>query len=121
MQDNLNPSILERLTDEEKSKLIEDIYSSINLPSFDKIEELYIKAVGEMGLPPKDVEQMTPEQIELAYEGYLRKLETQANLITIAIQKAKSNNNNLIRLTEEKGYSIGETQEREKTFSLLNI
>ena len=45
-----------------------------------EIQELYRKAVGEVGIAPSDLYNMTPEEIEWAYEGYLRRKETEANL-----------------------------------------
>lgn len=60
---------------------------------------------------------MTPEEIEWAYEGYLRKKETEANLMKIAFL---SNNDELIRITEDKGYVIGNMVEREETLSMFN-
>ena len=44
---------------------------------------------------------MTQEEIEWAYEGYLRRLEVNANLTKTAIAEVLSNNNELIRLTED--------------------
>lgn len=84
-----------------------------------EVEELYTKAVGEMGITPNDFYSMSPGEIELAYEGYLRRKETEANLTKMAI--ITSQNDELIRLTEDKGYFIGNKAEREEVFRLLNI
>jgi hypothetical protein len=56
-----------------------------NLLSYFEIEELYIKAIGEMGIALQDFYQMTPKEIDLAYEGYLRRKELEANLTKLAI------------------------------------
>lgn len=64
---------------------------------------------------------MTPDEINLAYEGYLRRQETTANLTKLAIAEVLSGNNDLIRLTEDKGYIIGTSKEREETFEKLGI
>ena len=64
---------------------------------------------------------MTEEEIGLAYEGYLRRIETQANLTQIAIKNALQGQTKLIRLTEDLGYSVGSIEERENTFKKLNI
>lgn len=85
------------------------------------LQGLYTKAVGEMGIAPTDFYSMTEEEIEWAYEGYLRRLETNANLTKMAIAEVLSNNNELIRLTEDKGYNIGTIEERNNTFKLLGI
>ena len=74
-----------------------------------------------MGISPTDFLKMTPEEIDLAYEGYLRRQETTANLFKLAIAQILSNNNDLIRITEEKNYSIGTEEERQKTFEILGI
>ena len=87
--------------------------------SFFEVEELYTKAVGEMGIAPNEFYSMTPGEIDLAYEGYLRRKETEANLIKMAI--ITSQDDELIRLTEDKGYSVGNKAEREEVFRLLNI
>lgn len=92
--------------------------SSLEYPSIlspNEIKELYTKAVGEIGITPNDFYQMTPEEIEWAYEGYLRKKETEANLTKIAFL---STDDDLIRLTEDKGYSIGNLKEREEALLL---
>ncbi len=85
------------------------------------LQGLYTKAVGEMGIAPTDFYQMTQEEIEWAYEGYLRRMEINANLTKTAIAEVLSNNNELIRLTEDQGYSIGTETERNATFKFLGI
>ena len=60
---------------------------------------------------------MTVEEIDFSYEGYLRRKETEANLTKIAIMT--SNNEDLIRLTDDKGYSIGNLKERAEIFERL--
>ena len=84
-----------------------------------EVEELYTKAVGEIGITPNDFYSMSPGEIDLAYEGYLRRKETEANLTKMAI--ITSQDDELIRLTEDKGYSVGNKAEREEVFRLLNI
>ena len=84
-----------------------------------EVEELYTKAVGEMGITPNDFYSMSPDEINIAYEGYLRRKETEANLTKMAI--ITSQNDELIRLTEDKGYIVGNKTEREEIFRLLNI
>ena len=84
-----------------------------------EVEELYTKAVGEIGITPNDFYSMSPGEIDLAYEGYLRRKETEANLTKMAI--ITSQDDELIRLTEDKGYFVGNKAEREEVFRLLNI
>lgn len=92
---------------------------SHNILSPNEVDELYIKAVGEMGIALNDFFSMSPGEIDLAYEGYLRKKETEANLTKIAIMT--SQNDELIRLTEDKGYVVGSETERKEMFKILNI
>lgn len=107
---------------------IDEIIKECDLSKFDinqdilsiyEVEELYTKAVGEIGITPTDFYTMTPHEIDLAYEGYLRRKETEANLTKMAI--ITSQDNELIRLTEDKGYFVGSKAEREEVFRLLNI
>lgn len=84
-----------------------------------EIQELYTKAVGEIGIAPTDFYAMTIEEIDLAYEGYLRKKETEANLYKIALMTSGSDE--LIRLTKNKGYNVGNIKEREEFFEKLQI
>lgn len=93
--------------------------TTLHLLSIYEIEELYTKAVGEIGIAPTDFYSMSPDEITLAYEGYLRKKETEANLIKLAV--ISSDDESLIRLTEDKGYSIGNQAERDEVFKLLKI
>ena len=82
-----------------------------------EIEELYTKAVGEVGITPNDFYTMSPGEIDLAYEGYLRRKEIEANLTKIAI--ISQENEELIRITEDRLYEIGNKAERQTTFKLL--
>lgn len=113
------------ITFQEIDEIIEDCDLSAldvgqyTILSLYEVEELYVKAVGEMSISPPDFYSMTPNEIDLAYEGYLRRKETEANLIKMAI--ITSQNDELIRLTEDKGYSVGNKAEREEVFRLLNI
>lgn len=90
-----------------------------SLLSIYEIRELYTKAVGEIGMAPSDFFKATPEEIDLAYEGYLRRKETEANLTKLAI--LTSGDDELIRLTEDVGYTVGNLTERNELFKKLNI
>lgn len=112
------------ITFQEIQEIIDECdLSSLKLPkkflSLNEVQELYIKAIGEIGIAPNDFYSMTIEEINLAYEGYLRKKETEANLIKLAI--ASQHSDELIRLTEDKGYQIGNLEERNKFFEALGI
>jgi len=47
--------------------------------------DLYSKAVGELGISPDIALLMEPDEIELAYIGYLRRQEMTANLNKLAM------------------------------------
>lgn len=82
---------------------------------------LYSQAVGEMGIAPSQFWQMTAEEVELAYEGYLRRQELTANLTKLAFIEALNNDSNLISLVENKGYTMGSIQEYNETFKQLGV
>lgn len=112
------------ITFQEIQEIIEEcdlssLHQPANFLSLNQVQELYTKAVGEIGIAPSDAYAMTPDEINLAYEGYLRRKETEANLVKLAI--ASQGSEELIRLTEDKGYQIGDLQERNKFFAALGI
>ena len=100
---------------------IEHQLKNITLPTDEKIEELYCKAVGEIGINPLAFWTMTEKEIEIAYEGYIHRKELDANLMVLAFSNTLTKNTEMIRLIKEKGYTVGSINEREKTFSILNI
>lgn len=86
------------------------------------MEELYRKAVGEMGIAPHIFYEMSPKEITLAYKGYIDRKQLEANCFLIAIRKAKDKEATLLNLLEEnKEYTISTNQEREQVFQALNI
>lgn len=112
------------VTFQEVKEIIEECdLSSFSQPStflsIFEIEELYAKAIGEIGMAPTDFFSSTPEEIELAYEGYLRRKETEANLTKLALLTLEDGE--LIRLTEDHGYAAGNLSERNECFAKLNI
>lgn len=90
-------------------------------PTNEKINDLYLQAVGEVGVSPNDVWSMTEEEIDLAYEGYIHKQELSANLILLVLHKAQNKSWNNIQLLEDRGYSVGTEAERLEVFSNLGI
>lgn len=85
------------------------------------LQGLYSQAVGEMGIAPSQFWQMTAEEVELAYEGYLRRQELTANLTKLAFIEALGGNTTPISLVGNKGYTIGDSQERAETFKQLGV
>ena len=63
---------------------------------------------------------MTTEEMDLAYEGYIKRKETDANIYLLAMRSFQ-NKKQEIKLQEDKGYESGSLEERNQTFSILNI
>ena len=87
----------------------------------EKINDLYLDAVGEIGISPNEVWSMTEEEINLAYEGYVHRQEFQANLMLLALHKAQNQSWANIQILEDRGYSIGSEEERREVFSNRGI
>lgn len=105
------------LTKSELSTLL----SHLDFPSSERISELYKKSVGEMGISPTDFFNMTEDEVENAYIGYLRRQELTANLTLLALKKAAVNDDDPIKITEEKDYEIGSVKEHDQTFRNFNV
>ena len=106
----------------------EDLLSSLNkvfsldkVPTSQTIEDWYKKGIGEIGLSLTDFYCLTPYELDLAYEGYLRRMELQANLTRLSIIKAQGNDAQPIKIIKEKGYSLGSLKERAEVFERLNL
>ena len=114
-------ALISEMNEEQLNSL--KVFAKIFLLSLNELEvaELYAKAVGEIGIQPSDFYSMSVEEINWAYEGYLRKKEVEANLTMTAINYSKANEKELIRLTEDKGYELGSMEERRATFEALGI
>lgn len=74
-----------------------------------------------MGIAPSQFWEMTAEEVELAYEGYLRRQELTANLTKLAFIEALGGDTTPINLVGNKGYTIGSSQERAETFRQLGV
>lgn len=97
------------------SSLIEQGFS---FSSYD-IPGLYSRAVGEIGIDPSIVLQMTPQEIELAYRGYQRRQEALANIIKLAVIESLDNNQELIQLVEPDEFAVGNQFERSRVCEVL--
>ena len=95
------------------------------LPSFSflnaDVMDLYSKAVGELGISPDIALLMEPDEIELAYIGYLRRQEMTANLNKLAMLQALNGDKEPIKIVDKLDYTFGSIEEREKTFTELEI
>jgi hypothetical protein len=69
--------VLDYLRDLPAGKRTEIAYEILNepRPSNEKIKELYAQAVGEVGINPDAFWNMTEEEVNLAYEGYIHRQE----------------------------------------------
>lgn len=85
------------------------------------LSELYLRGVGEAGLPPTSLYQMSPAEIDLAYMGYLKRQELQANLALLVQRKAKDKEAQLFNLLGGEGYSIITPEEKEQQLADLGL
>ena len=121
--ENINNEIINNIVVNLNNDMAEEIIQ-LAIDSFlssEEIEELYIKAIGEIGISLKDFYMMSPNEVNLAYEGYLRRKETEANLTLLALKNYFTKNDKLIRLTKDKGYLAGNKKERLNTFNCLGL
>lgn len=93
----------------------------ITLPSQKTIEEWYRRGIGEIGLPLSTFYCLTPYELDLAYEGYLRRAELNANLSKLVSFQINNKDHELIKIVPEKTYSLGSLEERENVFKYLGI
>lgn len=100
---------------------IEEIFNPDQIPDTTTIEEWYKRGIGEIGLPLSTFYCLTPYELDLAYEGYLRRVELQANLTKLSFLQAQARNSDPIVVEKGRGYSLGSLKEREAMFSQLGI
>lgn len=86
-----------------------------------KYSELLSIGVGEIGLSLQDFNAMAPAEIDLAYKGYLRKKELEANCNLIAARKNRDKKASLISLLGGDGYNYISEAERKDTLQSLDI
>lgn len=84
-------------------------------------QERYKQAIGEIGIAPADFFCMSEEELDWAYEGYLRRQELTANLFKLAVQQALAGNTDYIHVIPEKDYEVGTLEERQTTFTALGV
>lgn len=101
--------------------ILKTVFHRQDVPSKQQIEEWYKKGIGEIGLPLATFYCLTPYELDLAYEGYLRRMELQANLFKLSFLQAKKNNTDRISIIEDRGYNMGSIEERQETFKILGI
>ena len=105
--------------DESFMKSINEIFSASMLPSPQTIEEWFKRGIGEMGLPLSTFYCLTPLELDLAYDGYLRRQELTANLVQLSI--LQSQDPKPIKISEESDTHIGSLEERKQTFLNLGL
>ena len=95
------------------------LFEQVSSFLFVNVRDLYSRAVGEIGIDPAVFFQMSPDEIELAYQGYLRRKELEANLTKLAMVEALAGDHNPIQIVEPEEYTCGTQYERELTFKKL--
>ena len=84
-------------------------------------EKWYAVAVGEIGIPPTDFYEMTDAEMLYAYRGYKKRQENLANIFLLAILRSNSPDGATPFKFLDDGYDIGSLEDREKTFTILNL
>lgn len=97
-----------------------ECFAQLQIPSLTQIEEYYIAGLGELNISLQALESMTPEELDLAYTGYLRRQELTANLNKMAYAQSRTNNFDYIELSQP-AIVQGNLQEREHIFKKLGI
>lgn len=113
----------------EGAKPLDDVLSesyNLSLGEYKEItkevyKKLFIKGVGEIGLSLNDFNSMAPAEIDLAYWGYLKRKELEANCSLIALRKAKDNKATLFSLLGGQEYNYISETERKEILNSLNI
>lgn len=123
-ENHLNATISKQLY-YKNSQHFHFLFSSLSLFEQDfsffsyDIPGLYSRAVGEIGIDPSIVLQMTPQEIELAYKGYQRRQEALANIIKLAVIESLDNNQEIIQLIEPDEFCNGNQLERSQVCEVL--
>lgn len=127
-QQDFDSIILQTFKDAFEDSKVSDISSLEDMLSYIKrrdlqteINELYSKAVGQVGISPTAFYSMTPFEIDLAYIGYIHRQELQANCFLIAARKNRDKKAELISLIGGQGVTESTMGMRNKTFETLNI
>lgn len=91
------------------------------IPPSREIEGWFKKGLGEIGLPLDSLYCLTPYELDLAYEGYLRRRELEANLTKLAFLQATRGDTTPIQVIPTQEVHKGSLQEREEMFTQLGI
>lgn len=118
------PQEVPHMTAAEREEIIEEIKSVLAIlifPSNDEVDEWYIRGIGEIGMPLSTFYCLTPYELDLAYQGYLRKMELAGNLNQLGVMRANNRNDEPISLVKDREVSQGSISERLATFANLGI
>ena len=118
-ENHLSPAAAKKLYSKELfQRFVPSLVEQVSFFSLN-FQGLYSQAVGEMGIDPNIVLQMSPDEIALAYRGYLRRQEMLANLIKLSIEESIENNRAPIEIIEPEEFSIGNQIERNCVMEVL--
>lgn len=118
------PQALPQISPAERELLTKELQQTvamIKFPSKQEIDEWYIKALGEIGMPLSTFYCLTPYELDLAYEGYLRKMELAGNLNHLGVLRANNHSDEPISIVKEREVTQGSLEERNAMFSQLGI
>ena len=109
--------------DQKRSLFLELGLESIEavIPTPATISEWIRQGIGEMGLSIETFNKLSPQELETAYQGYLRRMELSSALTQLSVARALNGNKNHIVLVPKETITQGSLTERQKTFDILGV
>lgn len=113
-------SDVKQLLDEVMRDSLGGVINTSALSIKDQVEDLYVLAVGQIGIDPHLFFGLTPHEIELIYKGYLKDKELDTNLNIASIYKARATERELFHIHGEQSQP-STMAKRIETFTSLGI
>lgn len=110
---------IKNLFSEEKIKQIYEYsygYSTLENINDEDYFNYYSIAVGELGLAPDSLKQITPYELLKIYEGRLSALEVFDNSLFLVLKKINNNDNEVIQFSKQKMITPEERYKLEQEF-----
>lgn len=119
--------IVEIFKDAFNKDKVKDIYTLVDIKNFlsevdfpQQLSFLLSSLSGKVSITPSELYSLTPYELENIYKGYLDQLELLSNCIQIATFRGNHNITEKFSL-KSANVNISTKEERDKTFSNLNI
>lgn len=110
---------IKKIFSEEKIKQIYEYsygYSTLENINDEDYFNYYSIAVGELGLAPGSLKQITPYELLKIYEGRLSALEVFDNSLFLVLKKINNNDNEVIQFSKQKIITPEERHKLEQEF-----